>query len=660
MHHNWESHATIHDGHPAAAASNAAAAAKEAAERRNLPPAPPPLVKAALLAPLDAQTAVKPAAAMSNPTLPVAQPGGQVSLGGVMAGQLSAQPAMVSVPPLAQQAPVSNPEAASSEPPKEPFELKEKMDITGLDYPCNGFQDQCQEFVQGKSQAMAKCASDPHCGGFVISRTPDSTGQVSVWYKASPLNLNALRANDNTDAAFTTEEGKTYTGPLQLEPVYSAPGGGGPMGGRFEPHSQSKTLEDPAWLVAQQEAATSPPVSNGALHGAPVNGAAGDATDHVHPEHEEVHPVIDPVTGLGSLPPNKQPPDMHGPSERVVPPVQCRTEAQTMPVSGLGKIDPIHVICGETMSCLGEGVVPCDVPCEWALKGSGKPWENQADAVVSGVLGGSTGVLEPGGNKVIWSMEGQCHYPRLRTAEKEVNSTMLLSAMLMQFTSPVPMPYFSWVEYDLQDAMPGYDLRQKAVVFVAKNCNSLNGREAFVRSMIKFGVQVDSISSCLNNAEWPDDVPRNHKHGVLQRYLFYFAAENCCEDDYVSEKVYHGLAAGAVPIYLGAPNIDTFVPKDSILVAPQQSAGEEAMKKFADKILKIANSKEEWQKMVAWRNKPLEEWFKKKFSFTCVHSSCRLCRYVYARKHKLPWNHELQRVEWPEHPADFDAKATFK
>jgi len=224
----------------------------------------------------------------------------------------------------------------------------------------------------------------------------------------------------------------------------------------------------------------------------------------------------------------------------------------------------------------------------------------------------------------------------------------------------VPMPYFSWVEYDLQDAMPGYDLRQKAVVFVAKNCNSLNGREAFVRSMIKFGVQVDSISSCLNNAEWPDDVPRNHKHGVLQRYLFYFAAENCCEDDYVSEKVYHGLAAGAVPIYLGAPNIDTFVPKDSILVAPQQSAGEEAMKKFADKILKIANSKEEWQKMVAWRNKPLEEWFKKKFSFTCVHSSCRLCRYVYARKHKLPWNHELQRVEWPEHPADFDAKATFK
>ena len=37
-------------------------------------------------------------------------------------------------------------------------------------------------------------------------------------------------------------------------------------------------------------------------------------------------------------------------------------------------------------------------------------------------------------------------------ADLQVNSTMLLSAMLMQFTSPVPMPYFSWVEYDLQAA----------------------------------------------------------------------------------------------------------------------------------------------------------------------------------------------------------------
>ena len=46
--------------------------------------------------------------------------------------------------------------------------------------------------------------------------------------------------------------------------------------------------------------------------------------------------MIDPVTGLGSLPPNKQPPDMHGPSERVVPPVQCRTEVGVEVVVGLG------------------------------------------------------------------------------------------------------------------------------------------------------------------------------------------------------------------------------------------------------------------------------------------------------------------------------------
>jgi len=220
------------------------------------------------------------------------------------------------------------------------------------------------------------------------------------------------------------------------------------------------------------------------------------------------------------------------PQTRQIPAVTCKKEAQTMPTPGVPVIpqeDGIKIICDAAMSCLGEGVVPCDVPCEWALRGSNKPWQSQADAVVSGILGGNTGTLELNSKKVIWSMEGQCHYSRLKTAEKEVNQTLLLSAMLMQFSSPIPMPYFSWVEYDLQDAMPGYDEREKAVVFIAKNCNSLNGREALVNSLIANGIRVDAVSSCLNNKPWPADVPRNHKHGVLKKYLVYLAAENCNE-----------------------------------------------------------------------------------------------------------------------------------
>ena len=323
--------------------------------------------------------------------------------------------------------------------------------------------------------------------------------------------------------------------------------------------------------------------------------------------------------------------------------------------------EPVRIICDAAMSCLGEGVVPCDVPCEWALKGS-VPWENEADAIVSGILGGNTGVLEPNSKKVIWSMEGQCHYGRLKTAEKEVNQTLLLSAMLMQFSSPIPMPYFSWVEYDLQDWMPDYEAREKAVVFIAKNCNSLNGREQLVRGLIKHGVRVDAVSSCLNNKEWPADVPRNHKHGVLKKYLVYLAAENCNEVDYVSEKVYGALAAGSVPIYLGAPNIyeSTFVPPNSLLIPPTDMNNDALVAAFAAEVSKVINNKAEWEAKVAWRQQPLTEEYKRKFAFTCTHSSCRLCRYAYAKKHGLGWNHELQRIEHPGFPTSFSEQQTFE
>ncbi len=42
---------------------------------------------------------------------------------------------------------------------------------------------------------------------------------------------------------------------------------------------------------------------------------------------------------------------------------------------------------------------------------------------------------------------------------------------------------------------------------------------------------------------------------------FTIAFENYRFDDYVTEKIYDAMAAGSVPIYSGAPNIETYVPK---------------------------------------------------------------------------------------------------
>lgn len=61
---------------------------------------------------------------------------------------------------------------------------------------------------------------------------------------------------------------------------------------------------------------------------------------------------------------------------------------------------------------------------------------------------------------------------------------------------------------------------------------------------------------------------------VIREYKFLIAFENSDCYDYVTEKVYNGLNAGAIPIYMGAPNIIEFVPDHSIINAADFSSPE--------------------------------------------------------------------------------------
>lgn len=49
---------------------------------------------------------------------------------------------------------------------------------------------------------------------------------------------------------------------------------------------------------------------------------------------------------------------------------------------------------------------------------------------------------------------------------------------------------------------------------------------------------------------------------TIKHYRFSLCYENSCErNGYVTEKIFDCFAAGCIPIYWGAPNIETFVPK---------------------------------------------------------------------------------------------------
>jgi len=110
------------------------------------------------------------------------------------------------------------------------------------------------------------------------------------------------------------------------------------------------------------------------------------------------------------------------------------------------------------------------------------------------------------------------------------------------FSPPPPPPLIS-----LRPEQEG----RAAVIWVASNCAP--ARQAFVASLMQH-IAVDSYGKCLHNAEFPAHEERvfgSTKLPLFARYQFALALENSLAHDYVTEKFYQPLIAGAVPIYLG-------------------------------------------------------------------------------------------------------------
>ena len=210
-------------------------------------------------------------------------------------------------------------------------------------------------------------------------------------------------------------------------------------------------------------------------------------------------------------------------------------------------------------------------------------------------------------------------------------------------TSDVFTPYFKFPKFNLLKTVPKWNERYSAVVFVAINCRSSNSnREKFVKLLQKY-VQVDSVSKCLHNKDWPQDIPRSDKIGLLERYKVYIAAENSIEKDYVTEKVYDGLVAGAVPIYLGAPNVEEYIPSNSTIIVPTNFT-ENDISILATVVKKIFTDEAEYERWISFKHHDYEDWFKKRFSFTQVGYKCRLCRRVLAQREGYSWDHDSQQI----------------
>ena len=270
--------------------------------------------------------------------------------------------------------------------------------------------------------------------------------------------------------------------------------------------------------------------------------------------------------------------------------------------------------------------IECNIPCRKTVGGD--------------VFSGTDYRIVGTDLKILHSLESSQYYRNLRVKPDAYLENQYYSTTSLR--SEIPVTYFSF-SLEQKPAVR-YEDAIRGASFIAQNCDSRNNREAVVKELMNY-TRVDSLSSCLHNAEPPNGLSleggQEGKKKLMRAYLFHLAFENSNEDDYVTEKLWGTLESGTLPVYLGAPNVKEHAPPHSIISWHDFNS----TKELALYMNKVAANKSLYESYHEWRRKPLPETLKRKFEFTHTHSICRMCRWAYAKKYGLGWSHESQTVQ---------------
>lgn len=205
---------------------------------------------------------------------------------------------------------------------------------------------------------------------------------------------------------------------------------------------------------------------------------------------------------------------------------------------------------------------------------------------------------------ILMSMESAVNYPALTNAYARHVFDLW---MTYQLDADVPCLYPNWRDYGTFLEPPPErtgPARGALAVYVASH--PVPARDAYVRELMRW-IPVDSLGACLHNASIPGfasaGVERSERGwpallSVLPRYKFYLAFENSQTVDYVTERIFHALACGVVPVYLGAPNVREFLPDDDAVIVASDFASPRAL---ADYLRYLDTNDHSYQRHLHWK-----------------------------------------------------------
>jgi hypothetical protein len=217
------------------------------------------------------------------------------------------------------------------------------------------------------------------------------------------------------------------------------------------------------------------------------------------------------------------------------------------------------------------------------------------------------------------------------------------------FMSAVPHTFFEWSKYNPRDrpAVDWATAKNKAVYLVNSRCTSPNSRRHRYFGAVAEVLPVDSYGSCGHNTDLSDGMTLETSEGriqIMKQYRIVLAFDAGTDKDHISPMIWDALISGAVPVLVGAENMRSHLPSGSFV----WSGDFRTWNDMAIHVKEVLENKTLWDSYQTWRtNETVLSQFEAKYSFAEISPMCRLCRWAYAKKHGLGWNHEKQVVSEP-------------
>ncbi|KAK3284084.1 hypothetical protein CYMTET_8248 [Cymbomonas tetramitiformis] len=144
--------------------------------------------------------------------------------------------------------------------------------------------------------------------------------------------------------------------------------------------------------------------------------------------------------------------------------------------------------------------------------------------------------------------------------------------------------------------------RTELMSFIQSNC--LEKRRRLVEMLTKH-VEIASYGTCMNNRAQPAGARGtiyDQKILLASEHKFCLIIENRFPtDDWVTEKIYHGLRSGCVPVYFGARYIDEYLPCEHCIIKGSDYSDHRALAREMNRLDKNATAYAEY---LTWKELP--------------------------------------------------------